>query len=199
MSTNPSFSISGQIIAEFEEDASLYKPSVPEYVPIESLPKNPDRVIFNADAQQLSQSDRDVTTKPLAESCVYTILHPDKLAKAAALRGPSTFVVGQRMVTAATLHRTAHQLGKVVAVLFGDATDCNRLVYWGLLTAIDVGEADTHYTVFPVHPLNSDRSPQELILRVTGELIAPGFIHTYAICGTPEFLTNAAEVECPTP
>ena len=198
MSTKPSYSISGQIIAEFEEDASLYKPSVPEYVPIESLPKKPYRMLLNTDAQPTSETDGDVTTKPLAKSCVYTILQPDKLAEAASLRGPSTFVVGQRMVAAATLHHNARQSGQDVAIVFGDATDCSRLVYWGLLTAIDVGEADTHYTVFPVHPLNSDRSPQELILRVTGEPIAPGFIRAYAICGTPEFLTSAAEVESPT-
>lgn len=37
-------------------------------------------------------------TNPFATTCVYTILHPDRLSEAAKLRGPSTFVVRQRMV-----------------------------------------------------------------------------------------------------
>lgn len=87
---------------------------------------------------------------PLAGTCVYTILHLDKLAQAAGLRGPSTFIVGQRMVTAETLFQEARAAGEDVAVLFGDASDCSKLVYWGRLRAIDVGDLDTHYTVFPV-------------------------------------------------
>ena len=61
MSTNPLFSISGQIIAEFEEDASLYKPSVPEYVPIESLPKNSVVSYLRCTAGQDSHSVSDHT------------------------------------------------------------------------------------------------------------------------------------------
>ena len=126
---------------------------------------------------------------PLAETCVHTILHPDKLAAAAALRGPSTFVVGQSMVTAAKLFGEARVAGRDVAVLFGNATDCSRLVYWGRLTAIDVGESDTHYTVFPVHSLGRGRRTQELVLGSKGERIAAGFIRPYAIVRTPGFLT----------
>jgi hypothetical protein len=113
---------------------------------------------------------------PLAETCVYTILHPDKLAEAAALRGPSTFVVGQRMVTAATLFAEARAADRDVAVLFGDATQCSRLVFWGRLTGIDVGESDTHYTVFPVRSLGRVRSTQDLMLESTGKRIAERFI-----------------------
>ncbi len=73
MNTNSSFSISGQIIAEFEEDASLYKPSVPEYVPIESLPKKPYRTLLGPDATSTlvvapSDADRQEATEPLARS-----------------------------------------------------------------------------------------------------------------------------------
>jgi hypothetical protein len=129
----------------------------------------------------------------LAESCVYTILHPDKLATASALRGPSTFVVGQRMVRAGTMLDEARSAGRDVAVLFGDARHCTRLVYWACLTAIDVGEADTHYTVFPVCPLVSRRTTQHLVLESTGLQIAKGFIRPYAICRTPRFLIRIAQ------
>lgn len=127
-------------------------------------------------------------TNTLADTCVYTILHPDKLAEATRLRGPSTFVVGQRMVTAATLFEGARAAGQKVAVLFGDATYCSQLVYRGLLMAIDVGESDTHYTVFPVRPLRPVRSTQDLVLESTGKRVAEGFIRPYAIVRTPKFL-----------
>src|SRR5437762_1885152 len=99
----------------------------------------------------------------LAESCLYTILAPDRLAEAASLRGPSTFVVKQRMVTAREQFLEAQTAGEAFAVLFGDATNCTRLIYWALLTAIDIGDEDTHYTVFPVRRLKNGYSPQELI------------------------------------
>jgi hypothetical protein len=124
----------------------------------------------------------------LASTCIYTILHPDRLAEAAALRGPTTFVVGQRMVTAEALFNEATTAGQAVAVLFGDATECSRLVYWARLTAISLGDSDTHYTVFPVCPLPTTRSTQELVLASTGEQIAEGFIRPYAICRAPAFL-----------
>ena len=131
----------------------------------------------------------------LADTCLYTILHHDRLAEAATLRGPSTFVVKQRMVTAGNLLRKAHVAGQDVAVLFGDASDCSKLLYWGRVSAIDVGEFDTHYTVFPVRPLAPGHSPQELVLASTGERIADGFIRPYAICRTPSFLPVRADAE----
>lgn len=128
--------------------------------------------------------------RPLAESCLYTILHPDALAHAAQLRGPSTFVVKQRMVTAEALFETAQKAGRDFAVLFGDAADCTRLIYRGRLAAVSLPpEADdTHYTVDSVTPLPPGHSPQELVLESTGETIAPSFIRPYAICRTPSFL-----------
>lgn len=126
--------------------------------------------------------------KRLADVCVYTILHPDRLAEAASLRGPSTFVVGQRMVAARDLLQSAQAAGEDVAVLFGDATDCSKLVYWGRLTAIDVGDDDTHYTVFPILPLTRCHRPQQLILLSTGEPIAVRYIRPYAVCRTPKFV-----------
>jgi hypothetical protein len=124
----------------------------------------------------------------LAANCVYTILHPDRLAEASSLRGPSTFAVGQRMTTAADLFRSAQKDGEDVLVLFGDATHCSKLVYWGHLVGIDVGDEDTHLTVFPIRPLEPGHRPQELVLQSTGKRIAKGFIRPYAVCRRPKFL-----------
>ena len=61
-------------------------------------------------------------TNPLAPTCVYTILHPDRLSEAARLRGPSTFAVGQRMVTALAIFQSARAADEDVAVLFQECT-----------------------------------------------------------------------------
>jgi hypothetical protein len=133
-------------------------------------------------------------TIPLAATCVYTILHPDRLSEAAKLRGPSTFVVRQRMVTALDMFQSAKAVGEDVPVLFGDATNTRRLVYWARLTGINVGDEDTHYSVFPVRPLPPGHRPQELVLLSTGQRIAMGFIRPYAICRTPGFLQGKGAV-----
>ena len=85
-------------------------------------------------------------------------------------------------------------------MLFGDSTKCSRLVYWGVVTAIDVGDSDTHYTVFPVRPLAPVRRTQDLVLVSSGEPIAEGYIRPYAICRTPNFLSgNGSAVSRPAP
>jgi hypothetical protein len=66
------------------------------------------------------------------------------------------------MITAEGLFNEATEAGIDVAVLFGDATNCRRLVYWARLTGISVGDEDTHYTVFPVYKLPAVRSTQDL-------------------------------------
>ena len=73
-------------------------------------------------------------------------------------------------------------------VLLGDATDCSRLLYWGILTEIVISEEGTQFTVDRVRRLKARRSPQNLTLRKTGQRIAPGFIKPYAICRTPAFV-----------
>jgi hypothetical protein len=76
-------------------------------------------------------------------------------------------------------------------ILLGDATDCDRLVYWGLLTDVQIEGQTTSYTVDRVRPLQGTHRPQELVLRSTGKHIAPNFIRSYAICFTPAFLNEA--------
>ena len=75
-------------------------------------------------------------------------------------------------------------------VLLGDATDCSRLEYWGLLTDIEVGGKSTQFAVDRLRPLPGKHTPQELVLRDSGEHIAPNYIRPYAICHTPRFLAE---------
>jgi hypothetical protein len=77
-----------------------------------------------------------------------------------------------------------------LAILFGDATDCSRLEYWGLLTHVEIEDAQTLYTADRIRRLPSLHTPQELVLRKTGNHIAANFIRSYAICNTPDFVAD---------
>ena len=126
----------------------------------------------------------------LLEHCVYTIVHPSTLEKAACDGNPKTFRESKAWVTGRNLleHAQAAKIG--LAILFGDATDCSRLEYWGLLTHVEIEGAQTLYSVDRIRRLSSLHTPQELVLRNTGNHIAANFIRPYAICNTPNFIAD---------
>ena len=127
----------------------------------------------------------------LSEHCVYTIKHPNELAGSARRGGPAPFQVARAWVTGRQLWQQAQAAGVGFPVLLGDATDCSRLEYWGLLTGVEIEGKVTHYTVDRVRPLPGRHAPQELVLRNSGKHIAPNFIRSYAICRTPGFLSES--------
>ncbi len=120
--------------------------------------------------------------------CVYTIVHPDRLEAAYQQRGSITWPENRRWVTVSELLKTARKQGQQMAILFGDATDCNRLLYAGDLERVKIGDRQTEYTFSSLRPLDDGHKPQDLYLRSTGKRIAPVFIRPYAICHTPGFL-----------
>jgi hypothetical protein len=119
-------------------------------------------------------------------SCVYTIISPEKFLNAAAHEGPTTFTESKAWVTGAKLLQEADRAGLEMPILFGDATKCSRLLGWGVLQQLTVGEG-TEFVVRDVRPLRR-HSTQELVLKSTRRKIAPGFIKPYALCFTPSFL-----------
>lgn len=124
---------------------------------------------------------------------IYTIVHPDKLAAAATKAEASSFRERKPWITGRRLWREAEASGAAIHVLFGDATDCSRLVYWGVLTKVlvDKKTKTTQYFVKQVRKLKNGHTPQELVLSSSGKRIAPNFIYPYAICRTPPFLLRS--------
>lgn len=127
-------------------------------------------------------------TNEFADSCIYTIVEAEKLAKAAAAGGRTTFSEKRPWVTGHDLWQQATRQNLRVPVLFADAADCTRLLYWGALSGVRLDGASTRYTLDRVRKLSGRHAPQELTLRSTGKKIAPNFIRPYAICITPLFL-----------
>jgi len=126
--------------------------------------------------------------RAFSEHSIYTILHTHKLADAAQQGGPATFRESRAWVTGQELWQRARAEGKDFPILLGDATDCSKLVYWGLLTDVEIKGEETTYTIDRVRHLTGSHQPQDLVLRSTGDHIAPDFIRPYAICLTPSFL-----------
>jgi hypothetical protein len=129
-------------------------------------------------------------TRAFSEHCVYTIVHTDLLAQAARQVSPTTFCESKAWGTGRQLWQQAQAAGVGFPVLLGDAMDCSRLEYWGLLTGVEIDDEATRFTVDRVRQLPGSHTPQELVLRGTGEYIAPNFIRPYAICRTPAFLSE---------
>ena len=124
----------------------------------------------------------------LSEHCVYTIVHPDELAKAVQRGGSTRFRESRVWATGMKLREQARAADIGFPILLGNATDCSLLEHWGLLTEVVVEGKATWLTVDRVRSLPGRHTPQELVLRKSGEHIAPNFIRPYAICRTPAFL-----------
>jgi hypothetical protein len=125
--------------------------------------------------------------KVFSKYCVYTIVHPSQLPKRGQ-RGRKTFCESKAWVTGEQLWRRAREEKLGFPVLLGDATNCSRLKYWGLLRSVEIKGQTTRFSVNQVRELRESHKPQELVLRSTGKHIAPNFIRPYAICRTPAFL-----------
>lgn len=121
--------------------------------------------------------------------CVYTIVNGEVLDAVALDRSPLIHTERKNWATAASYLNDAKSRNELVPVLLGDARDCSKLLYWGLLTRVDVHETGTTYEVDRLRQLPPSHSPQELVLSSTGKNIAPGFIRPYALCQTPDFLS----------
>jgi hypothetical protein len=127
----------------------------------------------------------------LANDAVYTILHPNELARLAGARKPAPLRESKRWVAAKALFDEARASNLEMVVLYADAAyDCSKLIYWGKLTALEVDATGTSYTVADLAPLNRHRT-QELVLRSTGKTIAERYLRPYAVIRTPSFIQQA--------
>jgi hypothetical protein len=125
----------------------------------------------------------------LAEHCIYTIVHPDRLDDAYRRGEQTSFREARHWVTGLELWQQAHNAGASMPVLLGDAISL-EIRYWGLIAGLTVSKSGTRFTVDRVRKLRRSRTPQKLVLRSTGRHIAPNFRRPYAICEIPGFVSE---------
>jgi hypothetical protein len=132
----------------------------------------------------------------LYEYCVYTIRHSKELAHVAATGGSASYQEGKPWVTACRLLEQATPADERMPVLFSAADDWSGLIFWGLLTDIDVYDGDAARGIKPsttfsfehLTPIVPERRLSDLRLRSNGERLADRDIYPYRICITPSFL-----------
>lgn len=125
----------------------------------------------------------------LADECIYTIVHRQRLADAIRDGGAVTFHEAKRWVSGKRLLAGARREGLALPIVFADAAECSRLLFWGELQEVRLDEDGTEYTVANLRSIEGEHAPQELVLLGSGERIAPDFIRPYALCRTPSFLS----------
>jgi hypothetical protein len=131
----------------------------------------------------------------IAETCVYTIVHTDRLKAAYAAGGQGTFEEGRRWVTARRLLAVARDEGRRVPVLFAAAEHTADLIYFGwldgvMLGAVGAGPATT-FRVSGLRPLPKPHPMKtSLVVASTGKHIPASHIRPYVLCRTPEFLRS---------
>jgi hypothetical protein len=131
----------------------------------------------------------------IAETCVYTIVHTDRLKAAYAAGGQGTFEEGRRWVTARRLLAVARGVGRRVPVLFAAAEDTTDLIYFGWLEDVVLGTVGAgRATIFRVSGLKPFPKPYSkktsLVVVSTGKSIPASHIRPYVLCRTPEFLRS---------
>lgn len=118
---------------------------------------------------------------------VYTTLAGTRF-KQALDAGSLTFNEGKRWTTAAHIFEEARAQNLRVALLVSDgAYDCSNLVGWALLDRVELSGHGTQVRASVLRPLQRHRT-QDLLLRDSGQAIAPDFIRPYALIHTPGFL-----------
>jgi hypothetical protein len=124
----------------------------------------------------------------LGDFCVYTIVDGKRLDRLAKAGRTEPFSERKPWVTAQRLWLRARSDNQAMVVLLGDAADCSRLLYWGVLTEVHITDDGTGFQVDALRKIPGKHSPQELVLRDSGRTIALNFIKPYAICRTPKFV-----------
>lgn len=100
------------------------------------------------------------TSEPVTDDCVYTIVEGKQLSMLTQRGCPEPIKEKKRWVTARRLWLRAVQNKVAMPVLFADATQCDRLLYWGVLTELIVAEDGTEYTVDRLRPIRGRYTPQ---------------------------------------
>jgi len=148
-------------------------------------------MMTNGQTSSTSERERNSIGTAFSYNCIYTIRDRKIMAVEVLRGGPVTFHENKPWVMGYKLWQEAQKAQIPMPVLFADAARyTNKLFYWGVLTAIELTDDGTTVTVDRLRRFSKSRKTQELVLRSTGQHIAPNYIYPYAICRTPSFISK---------
>ena len=131
---------------------------------------------------------------------IYTMRHSNKLDEVYRSGGEGHFTENSRWVTGERLFLEAQKNGVQMPVIFSAAEKDSGLIYFGMLTKIELndGQSDkpqTTYWFTGLTRLDDFRPLSSLTLLSTRKPLSDKFIRPYAICYTPAFLVGQDEAD----
>lgn len=121
-----------------------------------------------------------------SDTCIYTIVHTDKLHSVYRQGSSGKFTEKKRWSTAKTLLIQAQRHGKKLLVFFAPAEATDKLIYYAKLESIDIDTNGTTYKLSELTPYDEPKTSLNVVS--TGKPLHVDFIRPYAICKTPEKL-----------
>ena len=142
--------------------------------------EKPDEVAEDAEGQ-------------LAEVCIYTVLHANKLNEALENGGVGEGVENSVWRTGEALFRQAEEVGLHMPIIFAAADSGSPgLLYYGILKSLIIDEElqRTRYEFGRLTPI-PERPPLSTLRKESdNEPLSDNFIRPYCICFTPAFLKD---------
>lgn len=152
------------------------------------------RASVRGDARKQPTATARPRPHALFGGCVYTIVAPGRFWSARASGVPleegKPWSTAQKMLAQATAESLE------VPVLFADARDVSRLLFWARLERLEIEGRRTRYFVGAPRAFRGTHAPHELEL-LDGKKLSPGFIRNYVLCRTPSFLGDREIVPSP--
>ena len=128
----------------------------------------------------------------LSTHCVYTMRHSDELRRVATTSGSGSFTEHKNWKSGFEIFGRASAKDERISIIFSAAERESGLIYWALLTDIDIEPASENSKVRTTYSFESLRpiepSPRHSALRLrTGRQLSDSYIRPYAVCETPSF------------
>jgi hypothetical protein len=129
---------------------------------------------------------------PLFHVAIYVNASSERLRSASRGNAPSLVITeNKRWVTGYKLFLEAHDRGEELPLIFAHYAP---LTFWAVARDIIVGQSTTDYQFAYLAPLRGRRR-SDLVVASTGAPLPDGFIRSYAIVRTPDFLSPGTHKE----
>ena len=127
----------------------------------------------------------------VASSCIYTILHSQKLQEQAEEGGCHKLTEHKRWRKGSQLRAEAERSGDRMAIVFSGADDTQPgLIYWAIIDDITIDEEQrsTTCSYSNLRRISPRQRLSALQLLKSGRQLSDADIRLYRICQTPDFL-----------
>jgi hypothetical protein len=140
--------------------------------------------------EQINSQQTKHMSHQLSNYAIYTIRDSRELAKIYSEGHEGQSTVEQRWVEGLGLFEQAKQAGTRLPIIFAAAetTTSSGLIYWALITDLDLSKNLTNYKFAELQPINSPRPLSSLKLKSTDKSLSDKFIRSLAYVHTPSFL-----------